>query len=112
MTPLEQSYESTKEYMIMGSTGVPVNLGKSELANYLSDHKSEDPKMIKLEPKPLDKTGYGRHLILETPLKLANAVDKVKAHLGLAHVRLAIATTSNLGKIIFNNFQQIPGIHL
>jgi dinuclear metal center YbgI/SA1388 family protein len=42
-----------------------------------------------IEPGPAPGTGMGRALDLDAPASLADVVARVKAHLGLAHVRVA-----------------------
>lgn len=52
------------------------------------------PATTMLEPP----TGAGRFARLEPPLDLANAVARIKAHLGLSHVRVAAAPRHQAGE--------------
>ena len=54
-------------------------------------------KIVKLEKKALPSTGPGRFLIMDKSLTIGQALEKVKSHLGLAHLRIAIAVNGNLG---------------
>lgn len=47
--------------------------------------------ITKLEQVPLDGHGMGRKCNLSSPVTLKEAVDKIKSHLGLPYVRLALA---------------------
>ena len=60
--------------------------------------KFQGSKLIKLEKDIIPNTGPGRFLILDQPLALKDAVDKVKSHLGLTNLRLAKAVNASLGK--------------
>ena len=59
-----------------------------------------DAKIIKLEKLALPLTGAGRLLMLEQCLTLSKALDLLKNHLGLSHLRLAIANSASMGKIL------------
>ncbi|KAK3892014.1 hypothetical protein Pcinc_004139 [Petrolisthes cinctipes] len=50
----------------------------------------------KLESYPAIGYGMGRKGKLATPITMQEAVSKVKAHLGLPHVRVALAKSSNM----------------
>ena len=56
-----------------------------------------ESKVIKLEKQAIQGTGPGRLLSLDNPIKLSKAIDMVKAHLGLSHLRLAMGTNSSPG---------------
>lgn len=42
--------------------------------------------------------GQGRHVVLNEPLSVAVAVQRMKTHLGLPHLRLALGEQKTLGK--------------
>uniref|UniRef100_A0A8B9RC67 Uncharacterized protein n=1 Tax=Astyanax mexicanus TaxID=7994 RepID=A0A8B9RC67_ASTMX len=44
--------------------------------------------------------GQGRHVVLDEPLSVGVAVQKMKTHLGLPHLRLALGEQKTLGKKI------------
>lgn len=46
----------------------------------------------------LPHTGMGRLCVLEEPVALATVVERVKSHLKLAHVRLALGAGRSLGE--------------
>ena len=68
-----------------------------------ADKVSNASNVIKVEKRPIVNTGAGRFIQLEQPLKLNQALEKVKAHLGLNHVRLALAVNATLGNISKSN---------
>ncbi|XP_037319225.2 NIF3-like protein 1 [Pungitius pungitius] len=46
--------------------------------------------ILKLEKPPLPGRGQGRLIVLDQPVTVATAVQKMKSHLGLSHLRLAL----------------------
>ena len=56
--------------------------------------------MIRLLQPPIPGHGAGRVSQLRQPVKLSRAVDIVKTHLGLSHVRLAKVICRDEGQII------------
>ena len=109
---MEQLYDSNDHYLIdCDREGVPEDLlinaklegdnarfvgGKKLLDEILP--KVENAQVIKLERKALPLTGPGRLIILDNPLSLEQAIEKVKKHLGLKHLRLAIGSGQSLSK--------------
>ena len=89
---LKVPFDTTVE----GKTGSFV-CGQNEV-NQLVLPKSA--KIVKLEKKALPSTGPGRHLALDQPLSLSQALEKVKGLLRLDHLRLAIAVNATLGKYV------------
>lgn len=47
------------------------------------------------------KLGAGRSLVLKADLSLKDAVESIKKHTGLPHVRLAMARGRDLGKFLY-----------
>lgn len=70
------------------------NLGStfSGLANV--DQK--EAKITKHEPHPLPAVGAGRLATLQTPISLNAAVSRIKSHLQLTHIRLALANNATI----------------
>ena len=54
-----------------------------------------ESKVIKLEKQALPWTGAGRFLALNQGISVKTAVDKLKAHLGLKFLRVALAVNAN-----------------
>ncbi|XP_035523627.1 NIF3-like protein 1 [Morone saxatilis] len=52
--------------------------------------------ILKLEKPPLPGHGQGRHSVLEQPVTVATAIQKMKSHLGLRHLRLALGLGQTL----------------
>lgn len=52
--------------------------------------------ILKLEKPPLPGYGQGRLSVLDQPITLATAIQKMKAHLGLSHLRLALGSGQTL----------------
>ena len=50
---------------------------------------------------PIPHQGSGRIVRLDSPMSLQSAIDAIKSHLGLAHVRLAKALEATLGNYIY-----------
>ena len=74
--------------------------GQKSVNNLTEDNHEHNPKVTKLEKNAIPKTGAGRLLKLgDSNLTLAEAVDKVKQHLGMKHLRIAMATNADLGMI-------------
>uniref|UniRef100_A0A3P9JDY9 NIF3-like protein 1 n=1 Tax=Oryzias latipes TaxID=8090 RepID=A0A3P9JDY9_ORYLA len=51
---------------------------------------SQSLSILKLEKPPLPGHGQGRLSVLEQPVTVAEAVQRMKSHLGLSHLRLAL----------------------
>ena len=107
--PLEQCFETNQEMMVSFNADEQIKVpfetttqgnsisfvcGQND-ANQLVLPKSA--KIVKLEKKALPSTGPGRLLTMDKSLTLGQALEKVKGHLGLAHLRIAIAVNENLG---------------
>lgn len=52
--------------------------------------------ILKLEKTPLPGHGQGRLSVLDQPVTVATAIQKMKAHLGLSHLRLALGLGQTL----------------
>ena len=95
MTPLLQSYEKGQKYFIPGDQ----NDDKIDRIVSQKDIKSGNTtQIIKMEKVALPLTGAGRLLKLEQGMPLAEALEVIKIHLKLSHVRLAIANNATKGK--------------
>ncbi|XP_029933716.1 NIF3-like protein 1 isoform X2 [Myripristis murdjan] len=57
---------------------------------------SQSLSILQLQKHPLPGHGQGRLSILEQPLTVAMAVQKMKSHLGLKHLRLALGVGQTL----------------
>ncbi|XP_028991215.1 NIF3-like protein 1 isoform X2 [Betta splendens] len=51
---------------------------------------SQSLRILKLEKPPLLGHGQGRFSVLDNPVTIATAIQKIKSHLGLSHIRLAL----------------------
>ena len=95
VTPLLQSYEKEQKYFIPGDQ----NDDKIDRIVSQNDIKSGNTtQIIKMEKVALPLTGAGRLLKLEQGMPLAEALEVIKIHLKLSHVRLAIANNATKGK--------------
>lgn len=65
-------------------------------------HPYEEPAwdLYPLLPRPRKDAGPGRLVTLEAPIDLGSAVDQVKRHLGLEHVRVAASPSHRAGRSI------------
>lgn len=79
------------------SAGIHVNLTCSDSAltptvQTLLKHSgpSQSLNILKLDKHPLPDHGPGRISVLDQPVTVATAVSKMKSHLGLSHLRLAL----------------------
>ncbi|AWP17643.1 NIF3-like protein 1 isoform 2 [Scophthalmus maximus] len=77
--------------------GIHVSVTCSDSALTLSVHAllkhtapSQSLSIVKLEKPPLPGHGQGRLSVLDQPLTVATAIQKMKSHLGLNHLRLAL----------------------
>ncbi|XP_068440031.1 NIF3-like protein 1 isoform X2 [Clinocottus analis] len=52
--------------------------------------------ILKLEKHPLPGYGQGRLSVLDQPVTLTTAIQKMKSHLGLSHLRLALGSGQTL----------------
>ncbi|XP_069547755.1 NIF3-like protein 1 isoform X1 [Brachyistius frenatus] len=57
---------------------------------------SRSLNILKLEKRPLLGHGQGRLSVLEQPVNVATAIQKMKSHLGLSHLRLALGSGQTL----------------
>ena len=56
-----------------------------------------DPHVCLALQPPLPGHGQGRISILDQPISVATAIEKMKAHLGMKHLRLALGVRQTLG---------------
>lgn len=68
----------------------------------LSGHTtlSQSLTITKLEKHPLPSHGQGRMSVLDQPVTIATAVEKMKTHLGLSYLRLALGTGQTLESLV------------
>lgn len=64
---------------------------------------SQSLSILTLEKPPLPGHGQGRLSVLDQPVTVATAVQKMKSHLGLGHVRLALG----LGKTLESSVRTV-----
>lgn len=57
---------------------------------------SQSLSILKLEKPPLPGHGQGRLSVLDQPITVATAIQKMKSHLGLSHLRLALGLGQTL----------------
>ena len=107
--PLEQCFETNQEVMVSFNADeeIQVPFEKTIQGNTISFICCQNDvydlvlpkstKIVNLEKKALPSTGPGRLLIMDKALTIGQALEKVKGHLGLAHLRIAIAVNRNLG---------------
>lgn len=69
---------------------VAANHDVKNLLSLISSEDQVDIKILDLCSKPLAFTGMGRLCVLQNPTHLSGLVDKVKTHLSLQNLRLAI----------------------
>ncbi|XP_011601165.2 NIF3-like protein 1 isoform X2 [Takifugu rubripes] len=62
---------------------------------------SSSLNIMKLEKPPLLGHGQGRLSVLNQPVTVATAIEKMKSHLGLTHLRLALGVGKTLDSSIF-----------
>lgn len=64
----------------------------------LLGHKvlSQSLTITKLEKHPLPGHGQGRMSVLDQPVTVATAIEKMKSHLGMSHLRLALGQRQTL----------------
>ncbi|KAM7370820.1 hypothetical protein PAMP_010340 [Pampus punctatissimus] len=79
------------------SSGIHVSLTCSDSALTPSvqtllrhSNSSQSLSILKLEKPPLPGHGQGRLSVLDQPVTIATAIQKMKSHLGLSHLRLAL----------------------
>lgn len=57
---------------------------------------SQSLSILKLEKPPLPGHGQGRLSVLDQPITVSTAIQKMKSHLGLSHLRLALGSGQTL----------------
>ncbi|PRP74408.1 NIF3-like protein 1-like [Planoprotostelium fungivorum] len=60
-------------------------------------HPYETPawEVVSLQPLPVPATGQGRLVTLKEPATLKEMIDRIKRHLGIPHLRLALSETNS-----------------
>ena len=102
--PLLQNYQHAQEFRVNWTdeaTGTPqeqIVLGQKNVDDLVAQNASCNPKVMKLEKNAIPQVGAGRLLRLESSFTLSEAIDKVKQHLGLKHLRVAVANNGDLGE--------------
>ncbi|KAK3528611.1 hypothetical protein QTP70_005348 [Hemibagrus guttatus] len=59
---------------------------------------SQSLNITQVQQPPLPGCGQGRHAVLDEPISTAAALQRVKKHLGLPYLRLALGNQKTLGK--------------
>lgn len=71
------------------------------MSNGVNDWLASVLKPLRSEPITANAVdthiGMGRLINLETPITLKKAIDDVKAHIGIPHLRVGIGRNKNLG---------------
>ena len=62
----------------------------------LPESLQENMTITEHSKPPIPDTGAGRKLSLETSLTVQEVVDRTKAHLGMSHLRLALANSHSM----------------
>merc|ERR1712062_485678 len=100
--PLLQNYQHAQEFRVTWAdeaTGTPqeqIVSGQKNVDNLTAQNASCNPKVMKLEKNAIPQVGAGRLLRLDSSFTLSEAIDKVKQHLGLKHLRVAVANNADL----------------
>jgi len=96
--PCEQLYDSeAQKYTVNFGDSPRQVMSKQELIKALaSKSPKENVTIVKNEARPLPGIGPGRIANLETPISLQEAINQVKKHLNLPHIRFALANGSRL----------------
>jgi dinuclear metal center YbgI/SA1388 family protein len=102
VNPCEQEYDSSSHKFIVNSSinnsGESAQMmTKQEIIQAL-DNKSlgEEVSIVKQEARPIPGIGPGRVAKLENHISLKEAIDRVKSHLCLPHIRFALANGASL----------------
>ncbi|XP_072524188.1 NIF3-like protein 1 isoform X2 [Salminus brasiliensis] len=61
---------------------------------------SQSLTITQVQQPPLLGCGQGRHIVLDEPLSVAVAVQRMKTHLGLPHLRLALGEQKTLDAVV------------
>ena len=81
------------------STAVSISCPKSKLGDIISSLPSSLVDSVRITPlalPPIPHTGAGQVLTLDTSLPLSQALAMTKKHLGMEHLRLAVANGASL----------------
>ncbi|XP_023145605.1 NIF3-like protein 1 [Amphiprion ocellaris] len=62
---------------------------------------SQSFSILKLEKPPLPGHGQGRLSVLDEPVTVATAIQKMKSHLGLSHLRLALGSGQTMESSLY-----------
>lgn len=63
-------------------------------------HASKSLNITQVQQPPLIGCGQGRLCVLDEPVSVAEAVQKMKTHLGLPHLRLALGNQKTLDSLV------------
>lgn len=61
---------------------------------------SQSLRILQIQKTPLPGHGQGRLSILDQPVTVATAIEKMKSHLGMKHLRLALGVKQTLESIV------------
>ncbi|KAM9424282.1 NIF3-like protein 1 isoform 2-T2 [Pholidichthys leucotaenia] len=99
------------------SSGLPVGVTCSASAltstvQTLLGHKSASDSLsiVKLEKPPLPGHGQGRLSVLDQPVTMETAIQKMKSHLGLSHLRLALGSGKTLAVCAGSGASVLSGV--
>ena len=83
----------------LDETALNIGCSQSNLSSVLSSLPDSLQSHVRITQHchpPIEDTGAGRLLRLDTPLTLEDAVQRTKQHLGMNHLRLAMAHCHNM----------------
>lgn len=63
-------------------------------------HGSRSLNITQVQPPPLLGCGQGRLSVLDQPVSISTALQKMKTHLGLSHLRLALGDQHTLDSLV------------
>jgi len=89
----------------LDQTSLSVGCNKGQLSSVicsLPESLQENMTITEHSKPPIPDTGAGRKLSLETSLTVQEVVDRTKAHLGMSHLRLALANSHSMDSKVTN----------
>ncbi|XP_078679845.1 NIF3-like protein 1 isoform X2 [Branchiostoma floridae x Branchiostoma belcheri] len=105
LAALQQGEVTTQDITTGGGSCTKINMRCSQHAlvtavdcinQTLGDKADTSLQVMKLEKPPLPGAGMGRLVTLDDPVTLSDLLSRVKTHLGLNHVRLAVGEGKTL----------------
>jgi len=89
----------------LDQTSLSVGCNKGQLSSVicsLPESLQENMTITEHSKPPIPDTGAGRKISLETSLTVQEVVDRTKAHLGMSHLRLALANSHSMDSKVTN----------